>query len=177
MEVGDLLAVGTACRQRRSQRVARASAEATRYCADLVGRDLADGRDAGGGLGDQDADPGELERAEAAGVEGVGQQGRVLDLEVAGVDAGLERATEDGAGSAEIAAAQPEQRALGDLVEQLGAAAPHQRLRAVDERRVGQAVVDERARPVPRAARGASRAGVVGRLEGLVELVEIARPG
>ena len=44
----------------------------------------ADRRDAGGGLLDQDADPGELERAEAAGVERVGEQRRVVDAEVAG---------------------------------------------------------------------------------------------
>src|SRR4051794_5830843 len=57
---------------------------------DLVGGDLTDGRDAGRGLGDQDAHASELEGPEPAGVESVRQQGGVLDPEVAGVDAGLQ---------------------------------------------------------------------------------------
>ena len=59
---------------------------------DLVGGDRRDRRDAGGRLLDQHPDPGELEGAEAAGVERVGQQvGRRRSWKSPAVDAGLER--------------------------------------------------------------------------------------
>ena len=60
------------------------------------------------------------------------------------------------------AAAEPEQRALAHLVEELGAAAPHQRLGAVDEGRVCQPVVHERRhdRREPRAGVGVASAAL-----------------
>ena len=111
--------------------------------AHLLDGDAADPRHARLLLRDPHRDPTELEGAEPAGIQHVGEQPRVVDVEVAAL-----RARGDRAGQHRQAPADglPEavHRALADLLEQVAAGAPHDGLRAVDERGVGQAVVHER---------------------------------
>ena len=72
----------------------------------------------------------------------VGQQVGVADVERAGGNPVVQRAAQR-AQARRDAPAEPEEGGLADLVEELGAGAAHQRLRAVDERGVLEPVVDE----------------------------------
>ena len=142
---------------------------------DLLGADLADHRHARRGLTDDEPGAGEHQGSQATGVEGVGEQGGVLDPEVAGGDPVLDRVRE-AAQAGGHPTAQLEQRPLGDLVEELAARPPHQGLGAVEERRVRERVVGEGGddRGHPRlGGRGFARRGV----EQLGQLREVADHG
>ena len=140
--------------------------------AHLLGGDPADPGHAGRLLGDEHGHPAELEGAEPARVEHVGQQPRVVDVEVAALRAGLDGAGQHGQAAAD-GLAEAVHRALADLLEEVATRAAHDRLRAVHERRVGQAVVDEAPRPGARAARAARRrpGGLLERHPQLVEVL------
>ena len=146
--------------------MAIATLDAMRCSLTCCAEQLGGRRDAGGRLLDDHPDPGELQAAEPAGVERVGEQVHVVGVEHARVDAGLDRRGDRGQAGGD-AAAEAVHRALADLVEQLRAGAAHQGQRAVDERRVLQAVVDEggrdRAQPVLRRGVGVGRPPAGGR--------------